>query len=29
MVHLADRVGAVGGRLHIEPTKLRAEIPCA
>jgi signal transduction histidine kinase len=29
LIHLADRVGAVGGRLHVEPTKLRAEIPCA
>jgi signal transduction histidine kinase len=29
MVHLADRVGAVGGRLAVEPTSLRAEIPCA
>jgi signal transduction histidine kinase len=29
MTHLADRVGAVGGRLYIEPTKVRAEIPCA
>ena len=28
MTHLADRVGSVGGRLHIEPTTLRAEIPC-
>jgi signal transduction histidine kinase len=28
MIHLTDRVGAIGGRLHIEPTKLRAEIPC-
>jgi signal transduction histidine kinase len=29
MIHLADRVGAVGGRLEIGPTMLRAEIPCA
>jgi signal transduction histidine kinase len=29
MIHLADRVGAVGGRLEIEATTLRAEIPCA
>jgi signal transduction histidine kinase len=29
MIHLADRVGAVGGRLQVEPTTLRAEIPCA
>jgi signal transduction histidine kinase len=29
MIHLADRVGAVGGRLEVEPTTLRAEIPCA
>jgi signal transduction histidine kinase len=29
MIHLADRVGAVGGRLGVEPTTLRAEIPCA
>ena len=29
MVHLADRVGAVGGSLEVEPTTLRAEIPCA
>ena len=28
MVHLADRVGAVGGRLQVEPTTLLAEIPC-
>jgi signal transduction histidine kinase len=28
MVHLADRVGAVGGRLEVEPTTVRAEIPC-
>jgi signal transduction histidine kinase len=29
MIHLADRVGAVGGHLEVEPTTLRAEIPCA
>jgi signal transduction histidine kinase len=29
MIHVADRVGALGGRLAIEPTTLRAEIPCA
>ena len=28
MVHLADRVGAVGGSLEVEPATLRAEIPC-
>ena len=29
MIHLDDRVGAVGGRLEVEATVLRAEIPCA
>jgi len=29
MVTLADRVGALGGTLVVEPTLLRAEIPCA
>ncbi len=29
MVHLADRVGALGGNLELEPTKVRAEVPCA
>jgi hypothetical protein len=29
MTHIADHVGAVGGRLEVEPTTLRAEIPCA
>jgi signal transduction histidine kinase len=29
MTHLADRVGAIGGHLHVEATRLRAEIPCA
>ena len=28
MIHLADRVGAIGGRLEVAPTTLRAEIPC-
>jgi 1-deoxy-D-xylulose-5-phosphate synthase len=28
-VRLADRVGALGGKLEVEPTRLRAEIPCA
>jgi signal transduction histidine kinase len=28
MIHLVDRVGAIGGRLEVEPTTLRAEIPC-
>ena len=28
MVHLADRVGAVGGNLVLEPTSLTAELPC-
>jgi signal transduction histidine kinase len=27
-VHLADRVGALGGRLHTDAAGLRAEIPC-
>ena len=27
-VHLADRVGALGGRLHADAAWLRAEIPC-
>jgi signal transduction histidine kinase len=27
-VDVADRVGAVGGRLSVEPTRLRAELPC-
>jgi signal transduction histidine kinase len=26
--HVADRVGALGGRLTVEPDRLRAEIPC-
>jgi signal transduction histidine kinase len=29
LVHVADRVGALGGVLELEPTLLRAEIPCA
>ncbi len=29
MVQLADRVGALDGRLEVEPTRLRAELPCA
>jgi hypothetical protein len=29
LIHVADRVGALGGRLDLAPTKLRAEIPCA
>jgi signal transduction histidine kinase len=29
LVQLADRVGALDGRLVVEPTRLRAEIPCA
>jgi signal transduction histidine kinase len=29
MVQLADRVGAADGRLTVEPTRLRAELPCA
>ena len=29
MIHLVDRVGAVGGHLEVEATTLRAEIPCA
>jgi hypothetical protein len=28
MVHLADRVGAVGGSLEVDATTVRAEIPC-
>jgi signal transduction histidine kinase len=28
LVHLADRIGALGGSLEIGPTTLRAEIPC-
>jgi signal transduction histidine kinase len=29
MVQSTDRVGALGGSLEVEPTTLRAEIPCA
>jgi signal transduction histidine kinase len=29
MVQLADRVGALDGRLAVEPTRLQAELPCA
>jgi signal transduction histidine kinase len=29
MVQLADRVGALEGELTVEPTRLRAELPCA
>ena len=29
LVHLADRIGALGGTLEAGPTTLRAEIPCA
>jgi signal transduction histidine kinase len=29
LVHVADRVGALGGGLDLAPTALRAEIPCA
>jgi signal transduction histidine kinase len=28
MVHVADRLGALGGALEIASTSLRAEIPC-
>jgi signal transduction histidine kinase len=28
MVQLTDRVGALDGRLAVEPTRLRAELPC-
>jgi signal transduction histidine kinase len=29
MVHLADRVGALDGRLTVERTRLQAQLPCA
>jgi hypothetical protein len=29
MANVADRVGALGGRLDLEVNELRAEIPCA
>jgi signal transduction histidine kinase len=28
MVHLADRVGALGGSLEVAPARVRAEVPC-
>jgi signal transduction histidine kinase len=28
LLHLADRVGALGGSLEVRPHSLRAEIPC-
>ena len=28
MVQVADRVGALDGRLEVEPTRLRVELPC-
>ena len=28
MVHLADRVGALGGSLEVAPMRVRAEVPC-
>ncbi len=28
MIQVADRVGAVGGTLDVQPTSLRAEFPC-
>ena len=28
LIHLADRVGAVGGTLEVGPTALRVELPC-
>jgi glucose-6-phosphate-specific signal transduction histidine kinase len=28
MVHLADRVGALGGSLDVAPMRVRAEVPC-
>jgi signal transduction histidine kinase len=28
MIALADRVGALGGTLHLEPTSCRVEMPC-
>jgi hypothetical protein len=28
LVHLADRVGALGGSLDVGDTTLRAELPC-
>jgi signal transduction histidine kinase len=29
LLHLADRIGALGGSLEVAPTTVRAEIPCA
>jgi signal transduction histidine kinase len=29
MDHMADRIGALGGTLTVEPTRVRAEFPCA
>ncbi len=29
LVHIADRVGAVGGRLVVTPNRITAELPCA
>jgi hypothetical protein len=29
MVQLADRVGALDGKLDVKPRRLRAELPCA
>jgi signal transduction histidine kinase len=29
LVHVADRVGALGGELELSPTSLRAKMPCA
>jgi signal transduction histidine kinase len=29
LIHVGDRIGAVGGTLELEPTRLRAVIPCA
>jgi signal transduction histidine kinase len=29
LVHVADRIGALGGTLEVTPAMLRAEIPCA
>jgi len=28
LVHVADRVGAVGGTLEVTPRRVRAELPC-
>jgi signal transduction histidine kinase len=29
MIHLVDRIGALGGKLELGPRRLRAEVPCA